>query len=162
MTTAPPRIDAVFDLDALLTDEEREWQQRARRFAQERILPVIEDDFEAEHFRRELVTELGEAGFLGMHLQGYGCAGAGAVAYGLVCLELEAADSRLAHLRVGAGLARDERDPQVRLRGAEAAVAAGHGARASLIGCFALTEPQGGSDPAGDDDDRPSRRRRAG
>src|SRR5687768_2287115 len=45
MTVTAPRIDAVFDLDALLDDEEREWQQRARRFAQERILPVIEDDF---------------------------------------------------------------------------------------------------------------------
>ena len=93
MTVTAPRIDAVFDLDALLDDEEREWQQRARRFAQERILPVIEDDFEQKHFRREFVRELGELGFLGMHLTGYGCAGAGAVSYGLVCIELEAADS---------------------------------------------------------------------
>ena len=92
MTTAP-RLDQVFDLDALLGDEELEWQQRARAFAQERILPIIEEDFENRHFRSELVRELGEQGFLGMHLQGYGCAGAGAVSYGLVCLELEAADS---------------------------------------------------------------------
>ncbi|HET6672152.1 MAG TPA: acyl-CoA dehydrogenase family protein, partial [Agromyces sp.] len=70
-TPAAPRIDTVFDLDALLTDEEREWQQRARRFAQERIMPVIEDDFEAKHFRSEFVRELGELGFLGMHLQGH-------------------------------------------------------------------------------------------
>ena len=79
MTPTAPRIDAVFDLDALLTDDELAWRDRARAFAQERILPVIEADFEAKHFRQELVRELGELGFLGMHLTGYGCAGAGAV-----------------------------------------------------------------------------------
>ena len=82
MTTPPlpraPRIDAVFDFDALLSEEERDWQQKARAFAQKRILPIIEDDFEKAHFRRELIPELGAAGFLGMHLSGYGCAGAGA------------------------------------------------------------------------------------
>ena len=77
-TVTAPRIDAVFDLDALLSDEEREWRDRARRFAQERILPVIEQDFEDKHFRKELVREAGELGFLGMHLAGYGCAGASA------------------------------------------------------------------------------------
>ena len=64
-----------------------------RRVAREQILPVIEQDFEAAHFRSELVPVLAEAGFLGMHIQGYGCAGASAVEYGLVCHELEAADS---------------------------------------------------------------------
>ena len=147
MTTAP-RIDAVFDLDALLSEEEREWQQRARQFAQERIMPVIEDDFENAHFRRELVKELGGLGFLGMHLKGYGCAGAGAVAYGLVCLELEAADSGWrTFVSVQGSLAMSaihkygsEEQKQRWLPG----MAAG-----DLIGCFALTEPQGGSDPAG-------------
>nr|WP_306896558.1 acyl-CoA dehydrogenase family protein [Agromyces albus] len=143
-----PRIDAVFDLDDLIGDEEREWQLRARRFAQERILPVIEGDFEAGHFRREFVRELGELGLLGMHLTGYGCAGAGAVSYGLVCLELEAADSGWrTFVSVQGSLAMSaihkygsEEQKQRWLPG----MAAGE-----LVGCFALTEPHGGSDPAG-------------
>ena len=146
MTTAP-RIDQVFDFDALLSDEERAWQQKARAFAQERIMPVIEEDFEAKHFRRELVRELGELGFLGMHLEGYGCAGAGAVSYGLVCLELEAADSGWrTFVSVQGSLAMSA----IAKYGSEAqkqrwlpGMAAGE-----LIGSFALTEPQGGSDPA--------------
>jgi len=146
MTTAP-RVDQVFDLDGLLSDEERAWQQRARAFAQERILPIIEDDFEQRHFRRELVRELGEQGFLGMHLEGYGCAGAGAVSYGLVCLELEAADSGWrTFVSVQGSLAMSairrygsEEQKQRWLPGM---------AKGELIGCFALTEPQGGSDPA--------------
>lgn len=148
MIPTAPRIDAVFDLDALLGEGERDWQQKARAFAQERILPVIEDDFETKHFRHELVKELGDAGFLGMHLQGYGCAGAGAVSYGLVCLELEAADSGWrTFVSVQGSLAMSaihrygsEEQKQRWLPG----MAAG-----DLIGCFALTEPQGGSDPAG-------------
>ena len=147
MTTAPT-IDAVFDLDALLSAEEREWQLKARAFAQDRLLPVIEEDFEAKHFRREFVKELGDLGFLGMHLHGYGCAGAGAVSYGLVCLELEAADSGWrTFVSVQGSLAMSaihkygsEEQKQQWLPG----MAAG-----DLIGCFALTEPQGGSDPAG-------------
>lgn len=147
VTVTAPRIDAVFDFDALLTDEEREWQQHARRFAQERIMPVIEEDFEQKHFRRELVREIGELGFLGMHLTGYGCAGAGAVSYGLVCLELEAADSGWrTFVSVQGSLAMSaihkygsEEQKQRWLPGM---------AKGALIGCFALTEPQGGSDPA--------------
>jgi glutaryl-CoA dehydrogenase len=146
MTTAP-RLDQVFDLDALLGPEELEWQQRARAFAQERILPIIEEDFENRHFRSELVRELGEQGFLGMHLQGYGCAGAGAVSYGLVCLELEAGDSGWrTFVSVQGSLAMSaihkygsEEQKQRWLPGM---------AKGELIGCFALTEPQGGSDPA--------------
>lgn len=139
--------DSVFDLDALLTEEERAWQQKARAFATGRILPVIEDDFEAKHFRRELVAEAGAAGFLGMHLTGHGCAGAGAVAYGLVCLELEAADSgwrtfvsvqgSLAMSAISRhGSEEQKRQWLPRLASGEA------------IGCFGLTEPAGGSDPA--------------
>ncbi|THG29075.1 acyl-CoA dehydrogenase [Glaciibacter flavus] len=140
-------VDTVFDLDALLTDEERAWQARARAFATERILPIIDADFENKHFRRELVPALAEAGFLGMHIEGYGCAGAGAVAYGLVCHELEAADSGWRTF--------------VSVQGSLAMSAiAKHGseqqkhewlprmARGEAIGCFALTEPAGGSDPA--------------
>jgi len=140
-------IDDVFDLDGLLSAEELDWRDRARAFAAERILPVIDGDFEAARFRRELVPELGAAGFLGMHITGHGCAGAGAVSYGLVCHELEWADSAWRTL--------------VSVQGSLAMTAiAKHGSDAQrgqwlpgmaageLIGCFALTEPQGGSDPA--------------
>jgi len=139
-------IDEVFELGELLTPEERRWQSRAHAFAAEHILPVIDDDFEAARFRREIVPLLGEAGFLGMHLQGYGCAGAGAVSYGLVCHEIEAADSSWRTF--------------VSVQGSLAMSAiAKHGsaeqkehwlprmAHGSAVGCFALTEPQGGSDP---------------
>lgn len=141
-------VDEVFDFTALLSQEERDWQTKARAFAENRILPTIEQDFENKHFRRELVAELGAAGFLGMHLQGYGCAGAGAVSYGVACLELEAADSGWrTFVSVQGSLAMtaihafgSEEQKQQWLPG----MAAGE-----LIGCFALTEPSGGSDPAG-------------
>ncbi|HZK59845.1 MAG TPA: acyl-CoA dehydrogenase family protein [Cryobacterium sp.] len=145
---AGPLVDSVFDLDALLSAEEVDWARRARAFATESLLPVIEQDFEDKYFRRELVAGLGAAGFLGMHIQGYGCAGAGAVSYGLVCLELEAADSGWrTFVSVQGSLAMSaihkygtEEQKQQWLPG----MAAG-----DLIGCFALTEPRGGSDPAG-------------
>jgi glutaryl-CoA dehydrogenase len=144
---ASPLVDSVFDLDELLTPEEVVWSRKARAFATNRILPTIEQDFEDRFFRAELVAELGAAGFLGMHLEGYGCAGAGAVSYGLVCLELEAADSGWRTLvSVQGSLAMSaihkygsEEQKQRWLPG----MAAG-----ALIGCFALTEPTGGSDPA--------------
>jgi len=144
MTT---QLQHVFDYDDLLTPTEREWQAKARAFARERILPVIDDDAEHARFRRELVAPLGEQGFLGMHLSGYGCAGAGAVAYGLVCLELEAADSAWrtfvsvqgslamsAIHKYGSEAQKEEWLPRM--------------ARGEAIGCFALTEAHGGSDPA--------------
>ncbi|TDQ02215.1 MULTISPECIES: acyl-CoA dehydrogenase family protein [unclassified Leifsonia] len=144
MTT---QLQQVFDYDDLLSPTEREWQAKARAFARERILPVIDDDAEHARFRRELVAPLGEQGFLGMHLSGYGCAGAGAVAYGLVCLELEAADSAWrtfvsvqgslamsAIHKYGSEAQKEEWLPRM--------------ARGETIGCFALTEAHGGSDPA--------------
>lgn len=140
-------IAAVFDIDPLLSETERDWQARARAFAESRILPTIEADFEDRHFRRELVAELGAGGFLGMHLTGYGCAGASAVSYGLACLELEAADSGWrTFVSVQGSLAMsaiskfgsEEQKQQWLPR-----MAAGE-----VIGCFALTEPAGGSDPA--------------
>lgn len=137
----------VFDIDALLTPDELEWKSTARTFATTRILPVIEQDFEEKHFRAELVPALGAAGLLGMHLEGYGCAGASAVSYGLACLELEAADSGWrTFVSVQGSLAMSA----IHKFGSEEQkqrwlprMAAGE-----AIGCFALTEPTGGSDPA--------------
>lgn len=139
--------ERTLGLSSMLSAEERNWQVKARTFATERILPVIESDFEQQHFRRELVAELGEAGFLGMHLSGYGAAGASAVSYGLVCMELEAADSGWRTLvSVQGSLAMSaihkfgsEEQKQQWLPGM---VTGEH------LGCFGLTEPGGGSDPS--------------
>ena len=145
-TTASP-TEQLLGLSTFLTPTELDWQQRAREFAATRIAPTIDDDYEREVFRRELVPELGALGVLGMHLTGYGCAGAGAVSYGLVCHELEAADSAWRTLvSVQGSLAMtaistygsDEQKSRWLAR-----MAAGE-----AIGCFALTEPDGGSDPA--------------
>ena len=144
--TGRAALAAVFDLDALLDPTEREWQQRARRIAEDRILPTIEDDFEAARFRHEVVPHLAEAGLLGMHLHGHGCAGASATSYGAVCLELEAADSSWrTFVSVQGSLAMSA----IAKFGSEEQqqrwlpeMAAGR-----VIGCFALTEPDGGSDP---------------
>ncbi|MCU1570346.1 MAG: acyl-CoA dehydrogenase [Naasia sp.] len=140
-------LAGVFDLDALLQPDERDWQQRARRIARERIDPVIEQDFENGHFRAELIPDLAEAGLLGMHISGYGCAGASAASYGAVCLELEASDSgwrtfvsvqgslaMSAIAKFGSEEQKTQWLPPM--------------ARGEVIGCFALTEPDGGSDPA--------------
>ena len=74
-------LDEAFSIDHLLTDDERSWAAKARAFAADRIRPVIEQDFEDKHFRREFVAELGALGFLGRHLTDEGCAGAGAISY---------------------------------------------------------------------------------
>ncbi|MFF2952412.1 acyl-CoA dehydrogenase family protein [Kitasatospora sp. NPDC057965] len=146
----PPRIDPA-DLLAvgdLLTDEERLVRDTVRRFADDRIRPHIGDWFERGVFpARELAPELGALGVLGMHLDGYGCTGSSAVAYGVACMELEAADSGLrSFVSVQGSLAMrsihafgSEEQKQRWLPG----LAAGE-----LIGCFALTEPDFGSDPA--------------
>ena len=145
MSTAP--LD-LLDLDALLTDEERDIRDLVRRVADDRVRPYVADWYErGEVPARELAVEFGKLGLLGMHLTGYGCAGASAVAYGLACMELEAADSGVRSLvsvqgslamyaihRFGA-----EEQRQRWLPG----MAAGE-----LIGCFGLTEPDHGSDPA--------------
>lgn len=145
--TIPSSPESLFDLDALTTETEQEWQAKARSFARSRILPTIEGDFEDRFFRSELIPELGIGGFLGMHLQGYGCAGAGAVSYGLACMELEAADSgwrtfvsvqgslaMTAIAKFGSDRQKSQWLPQM--------------ASGEAVGCFALTEPTGGSDPA--------------
>ena len=141
-------VEEFVGIDALLSPEELRWRDEVRAFARQRIVPVVDTDFEDKHFRAELVRGLGELGVLGMHLQGYGCAGASAVSYGLACLELEAADSAWrTFVSVQGSLAMSaiskfgsEEQKQRWLPG----MAAGE-----LVGCFGLTEPGGGSDPAG-------------
>jgi glutaryl-CoA dehydrogenase len=140
-------MDEVFDLHALLQPDEIEWAMKARTFAQTHIRPVIEDDFDKKYFRKELIPLIAEQGFLGMHLKGYGCAGASAVSYGLVCLEIEAVDSgwrtfvsvmgslaMSAIYKYGTEEQKNHWLPQM--------------AKGEKLGCFGLTEPHGGSDPA--------------
>jgi glutaryl-CoA dehydrogenase len=77
-------------LDSLIDDDERAIQQTVRRFVNDRVLPDIAGWYEEGVFPRDLAKEMGDLGLLGMHLDGYGCAGTNAVSYGLACLELEA------------------------------------------------------------------------
>ncbi|MET9246679.1 acyl-CoA dehydrogenase family protein [Nonomuraea sp. NPDC051941] len=140
---------ALFAIDTLLTEEEREIRNTVRRVCDREIRPNVAEWFETGELpARELARTLGSLGVLGMHLEGYGCAGMGAVSYGLACLELEAADSGLRSLvSVQGSLAMyaiwkygSEEQKQEWLP----AMAAGE-----RIGCFGLTEPDFGSDPAG-------------
>ncbi|MFB8399269.1 acyl-CoA dehydrogenase family protein [Streptomyces yangpuensis] len=136
-------------LDELLGPEDLAVRDTVRGWAADRVLPHIAQWYESGELPaiRELARELGAIGALGMSLEGYGCAGAGAVQYGLACLELEAADSGIRSLvSVQGSLAMyaiwkygSEEQKQRWLPG----MAAGE-----LIGCFGLTEPDVGSDPA--------------
>ncbi len=138
----------LLDLDSLHSDEERQIRDVVRRMLDERVRPFVAGWYEeGETPVRELVKQFGSIGLLGMHLTGYGCAGASAVAYGLACLELEAADSGVRSMvsvqgslamyaiwRYGSEEQKREWLP---------AMASGE-----AIGCFGLTEPDHGSDPA--------------
>jgi glutaryl-CoA dehydrogenase len=145
----PDRIDPLdfLEVDALLSAEELATRDRVRAFVDERISPDIEGWFQRGEFPRQLAPEFGRAGLLGMHLDGYGCPGGSDVEYGLVCREIEAADSGLrSFVSVQGSLAMFA----IHRFGAEEhkrrwlpAMAAGE-----AIGCFALTEPEAGSDPA--------------
>ena len=142
-------VDELFAIDSLLDDEERQIRDTVRKFGNERIRPHIADWFdEGTVPARELAKELGSLGLLGMHLEGYGCAGTSATAYGLACLELEAIDSGIRSLvSVQGSLAMfaiwkygsEEQKQQWLPRMAEG----------SLIGCFGLTEADFGSNPGG-------------
>src|SRR5688500_11361951 len=139
----------LFGTDALLSDEDRAIRDTVRRFVDDRLKPHIADWYESAQIpARELSKELGSLGLLGMHLEGYGCAGTSATSYGLACLELEAADSGIRSLvsvqgalamfaiwRYGTDEQKDEWLP--RMSAGEA------------IGCFGLTEADFGSDPGG-------------
>jgi glutaryl-CoA dehydrogenase len=135
------------NVDAHLSDEERKVRAEVRSFVEERIRPNIKDWWERAHFPRELVPEMGALGVLGMHLKGYGCAGKSAVAYGLACMELEAGDSGLrTFVSVQGSLAMSA----IHKFGSEEQKERWLPpmARGEAIGCFGLTEPTAGSDPA--------------
>jgi glutaryl-CoA dehydrogenase len=144
---APGAIDFI-DVSSLLTDEERLVRDTVGSYVRERILPNVAEWFEAGTLPRHLGRELGRLGLLGMHLHGFGCAGASAVAYGIACLELEAGDSGVrSFASVQGSLAMyaihrwgDETQKSTWLP---------RMARGELIGCFGLTEPDFGSNPAG-------------
>ncbi len=142
-----PLAHDYLGIESLFTAQELVLRDRVRAFVDERIRPSINQWYEAATFPRELVKEMGALGVLGMHLHGYGCAGRSAVEYGLAAMELEAGDSGLrTFVSVQGSLAMSaiskfgsEHQKQRWLPG----MAAGE-----LIGCFGLTEPGAGSDPA--------------
>jgi len=149
MTATSPRAIRPTDflaIDDLLDDEELMIRDTVRAFVSDQVIPYVGDWFEEGRIPLELAPALGKIGVLGMHLQGYGCAGASATAYGLACLELEAADSGVRSLvsvqgslamyaihRWGSEEQKQEWLPQM--------------AAGEAIGCFGLTEPDAGSDP---------------
>jgi glutaryl-CoA dehydrogenase len=147
-TAAPPELRPAdfLDIDQLLSDEERLIRDTVRSFVADNVVPYVGEWFEAARVPRELIPQLGKLGLLGMHLEGYGCAGASATAYGLACMELEAGDSGLRSMvSVQGSLAMyaiwrwgSEEQKQEWLP----AMAAG-----KAVGCFGLTEPDAGSDP---------------
>jgi glutaryl-CoA dehydrogenase len=141
----PPAADLYF-IDHLLSEEERLVRDTVRKFVRERVLPIIGEHFEAGTFPRELIPAIAELGLLGMHIDGYGCAGLSAVCYGLACQELEAGDSGVrSFVSVQGSLAMfpiftfgSEEQKQRWLPPM---------ARGEVSGCFGLTEPDSGSDP---------------
>nr|WP_260758007.1 acyl-CoA dehydrogenase family protein [Mycobacterium sp. SMC-8] len=138
----------LFDTARLLEHDEREIAATVRKFVDTELRPNIEGWFESATLPRELGRRFGQLGVLGMHLQGYGCAGTNAVGYGLACLELEAGDSGFRSFvsvqgslsmfsiyRYGSEEQKNEWLPRL--------------ASGEAIGCFGLTEPDFGSNPAG-------------
>jgi len=146
-TRVPDAVD-ILGIDALLSHEERLIRETVRGFVRDRVLPDVARWFEEGILPRELGRELGALGLLGMHLEGYGCPGASAVAYGLACMELDAGDAGVrSFCSVQGSLAMyaiyrwgSEEQKQRYLPSM---------ARGETIGCFGLTEPDFGSNPAG-------------
>ncbi|MDH3500597.1 MAG: acyl-CoA dehydrogenase family protein, partial [Acidimicrobiia bacterium] len=133
------------EITTLLTAEERLLRDTVRRVVDEQIQPNVSAWYEAGAMPMELIPELGKLGLFGMHLEGYGCAGASAVDYGLACMELEAGDSGIRSLvsvqgslvmfpiwAYGSEEQKQEWLPRL--------------ATGEVIGCFGLTEPDAGSD----------------
>ena len=138
----------LYNIDQLLSEEERLVRDTVRQFVKDRVLPIVDEHFETGTFPRELIPAIAELGLLGMHLEGYGCPGLNAVCYGLACQELEAGDSGLRSFvsvqgslvmfsifKFGTEEQKQRWLPQM--------------ARGEVIGCFGLTEPDFGSDPGG-------------
>src|SRR5450755_652240 len=142
-----PSATDLYNIDSLLSEEERMVRDTVRKFVRERVLPVIGEHFEAGTFPQDLIPVIAELGLLGMHIEGYGCAGLSSVCYGLACQELEAGDSGLrSFVSVQGSLAMfpisaygTEEQKQHWLP---------RMARGEAIGCFGLTEPDSGSDPS--------------
>ena len=147
--SALPALDPLdlFGVRDQLTEEERMVQDSVGRLVDEKVLPIIQTHFENHTFPRELIPELAGLGLLGSSLEGYGCAGMNGVSYGLICQELERGDSGIrSFVSVQSSLCMypihafgSEEQKQKYLP---------RMARGELIGCFGLTEPHGGSDPA--------------
>jgi glutaryl-CoA dehydrogenase len=148
-TAAPDAVrpEDFLAIDRLLSDEERDIRDTVRAFVRDRVVPQVGEWFEEARIPRELAAELGKLGVLGMHLEGYDCAGASATAYGLACMELEAGDSGVRSLVSVQGslamFAIHRWGSEEQRRQWLPAMAAGE-----AIGCFGLTEPDAGSDPA--------------
>src|SRR6201986_433953 len=147
MSAGAPSTD-LLQIDDRRTDGERLIRATVRAFNGDRVLPHVEDWFEEGLLPRDIMPELGKLGVLGMHLAGYGCAGAGAIAYGVACRELEAGDSGLRSAaavqgplsmdpiwRYGSEEQKNEWLPRM--------------ASGEAVGCFGLTAPDHGSDPGG-------------
>ncbi len=141
-----PNVHDFYDTRALLSDEERQVQDMVRRFVDEKVLPVIAHAFEEHRFPKELIPTIAEMGLLGCNLEGYDCPGLNNVSYGLICQELERGDSGIRSFvsvqgslcmypihAYGTEEQKKKWLPQMH--------------RGRVIGCFGLTEPDGGSDP---------------
>jgi glutaryl-CoA dehydrogenase len=137
----------LYDIRSELSEEECMVQDSVARMVDDKVLPVIQEAFEKHEFPRELIGEVAELGLLGSSIDGYDCAGLNAVSYGLICQELERGDSGLrSFVSVQSSLvmypihAYGSEEQKQRWLPAMA--------RGEAIGCFGLTEPQGGSDPS--------------
>jgi glutaryl-CoA dehydrogenase len=137
----------LYDIAGSLTEEERMVQDSVGRLVDEKVLPIIQKCFEEHRFPKELVPELAALGLLGSSIKGYDCAGLNGISYGLICQELERGDSGIrSFVSVQSSLCMypiyafgSEAQKQKYLP---------RMARGEVIGCFGLTEPHGGSDPA--------------
>ncbi len=144
---AAPSLD-YYGIEELLTEEERAWRDRARRFVDEEVLPLVVECHRAGHFPEQLIRRMGEQRFFAPHLQGFGAAGVSQTAYGLIMQEFDRADSGLRSLAsVQGSLAihaiHSFGNAEQHERWLPGLVAG------ELIGCFALTEHGHGSDPGG-------------
>ncbi len=136
----------LFDVRSELSDEERMVQGSVGRFVDDKVIPVIRDAFEKHYFPKDLVPQIAELGLLGSSISGYDCAGLNSVCYGLICQELERGDSgirsfvsvqsSLVMFPIHAYGSDEQKDRWLPAM-----------ARGEAIGCFGLTEAQGGSDP---------------